>query len=81
MNRIQRIGTQRIRILWRSRLSLTGLATTGWCEVYGTVFKKNNQGSASGSLRFIPSQRKIVVTDPKNGVAIEIMQATSREWT
>ena len=74
MNGTQRMGTQRICILLAVVTLLTGLSTTGWCEVFGTVMKRNNQGSASGSLRFIPSQRKYVITD-KNGVSIEIMQA------
>ena len=75
MNRILRTRTARIRILCVSAGLMLSLVVTGWCDVQGTIFKKNNQGQVSGLIKYKPSSKVYEVTDPKTGVSVTIRLA------
>ena len=52
MNRIQRTPGTRIGLLWVTVSLITSLAVTGWCDVQGTIVKKNGKGQATGMIKY-----------------------------
>jgi hypothetical protein len=73
MKRIHKTSMPRIRMLLVTVGLIVSLAATGWCDVPGTVIKKNNKGQASGDIKYKPSSKVYVVT--KDGVTITIPSA------
>jgi len=74
MKRIQRTSMPRIRMLLVAVGLIVSLAVTGWCDVQGTVVKKNNKGQATGLIKYKPASKVYVITDSQ-GISITISQA------